>query len=137
MVATILIDFMYATCLGQQCRREVEPLKERIYLSEDGVLLESAMREEYRKMVQDKVNRERVKLLQDGVPADRLGILCCNDNPIDGVGCVIHDTEDILTAFHQNDIAVRFPMPFFYACVDVDDKLFIRQYVHDYAIDLL
>lgn len=131
-IRIILIDMMYVSCLERQCNRIVPPLTERIYDTDThGSALCEAMTRERRNLVNNKVQGERDALIARGVPLERIGLICANDNPRDGLGGLYsYDGGDALKRLDHEDTMLVFPLNFVYVCVDMDDRETIYQYIN-------
>lgn len=130
VLSLILVDMMYVSCPGKWGARIVPPLTERVYMKEThGVALYEAMERERRELIHRKVWHEHDALVAQGVPRERLGLLCANDNPRDGHGAVYDYDCDVLKACDHEDTLVVFPLKFLYVCVDTRDHATICQYL--------
>jgi hypothetical protein len=123
VVRLVLVDWMHLQSLARHCGSSFAPLTERFYMPEHKALF-AAMRQQVVLFHTNKVERERVALLQQGVPPEHLCLVAANQ-PYDGLGALMAYRSNFMDD-HYWVRHISLPPNISYTCLNVCDTEGIR-----------
>jgi hypothetical protein len=123
VVRLVLVDWMHLQSMARRCGSSFAPLTERFYMPEHPALF-AAMRQQVVLFHTNKVERERVALLQQGVPPEHLCLVAANQ-PYDGLGALMVYRANFMDDHHWVRY-ISLPPNTDYTCLNVCDTEGIR-----------